>query len=114
MQDADLASVEAIEAPDGLNPLTQFIPRPMSRCHEGRVYRIIDFVKLFNRQNAVASTIRNAQAAEPGRLQTEILTAYPMCLSNAFWMVSFGTYPTICSFTCPPLNTNSVGMPRTP
>src|SRR5205823_13973604 len=37
-----------------------------------------------------------------------------MCLVSAASIFSFSTKPTICSFTCPPLKTSSVGMPRTP
>jgi hypothetical protein len=59
-------------------------------------------------------TYARATLGEAGMPRLSAWGVQPMCLSSAFWMVSLGTYPTICSFTWPPLNTNSVGIPRTP
>src|SRR6266567_2717904 len=39
------------------------------------------------------------------------LPIYPMCRSSAFVICSLGTAPTICSTTCPFLNSSSVGIP---
>src|SRR5216684_315356 len=40
-------------------------------------------------------------------------STYPTCRSSALVIWSFGTAPTICSTTCPFLNTSSVGIPCT-
>src|SRR5438270_4935882 len=44
LQNTDLPRVEAIEAPDSLNALTEFIGTGRAACHEISVGRMIDFV----------------------------------------------------------------------
>src|SRR6266478_6088928 len=44
LQNTDLSRVEAIEAPDGLNALTEFVGSGSAACHEISVGPMIDFV----------------------------------------------------------------------
>src|SRR2546426_9769358 len=76
LQNTDLSRVEAIEAPDGLNALTEFVGSGSAACHEISVVPMIDFVNyIVAIESTRFGTNKNARDHPPGVFELNTVCA---------------------------------------
>src|SRR5439155_18075545 len=76
LQNTNLPRVEAIEAPDGLNALTEFVGSGSAACHEISVVPMIDFVNyIVAIESTRFGTNKNARDHPPGVFELNTVCA---------------------------------------